>query len=77
MKIILANKYLYPRGGDCVYTLRLMELLKQAGHEVAPFSMHHPENIATDYDRYFVSHIDFRQELTDQYGDTRRVGSQK
>ncbi|MCP4582569.1 MAG: glycosyltransferase family 4 protein [candidate division Zixibacteria bacterium] len=63
LKIVIANKYLYPRGGDCLYTLRLMELLEKAGHTVIPFSMHHPENIKTDYDRYFVKHIDFREEL--------------
>ena len=63
MRIIVANKYLYPRGGDCIYTLRLMELLTSKGHEVIPFSMHHPQNIKTPYDRYFVPYIDFREEL--------------
>ncbi|OQX91556.1 MAG: hypothetical protein B6D58_07455, partial [candidate division Zixibacteria bacterium 4484_95] len=63
MKILIANKYLYPRGGDCLYTLRLMKLLTDAGHTVIPFSMHHPQNIKTDYDRYFVPYIDFREEL--------------
>ncbi len=63
MKIILANKYLYPRGGDCIYTLRLMDLLTRNGHQVYPFSMHHPQNITTKYSRYFVPYINFRDEL--------------
>jgi len=63
MKILIANKYLYPRGGDCIYTMRLMELLKEKGHTVIPFSMKHPENMKTDYDDYFVPYIDFREQL--------------
>ncbi|MDR2407040.1 MAG: glycosyl transferase family 1, partial [Bacteroidales bacterium] len=39
MKILLANKFYYPRGGDCVYVLSLEQLLKQHGHEVAIFAM--------------------------------------
>jgi len=63
LTIIVANKYLYPRGGDCLYTLRLMDLLSRKGHTVIPFSMHHPQNHKTTYDDYFVPHIDFREEL--------------
>lgn len=35
MKILLANKFYYRRGGDCVHTLNLEQLLKAHGHEVA------------------------------------------
>ncbi|MEE9552859.1 MAG: glycosyltransferase family 4 protein [candidate division Zixibacteria bacterium] len=63
MRILIANKYLYPRGGDCLYTLRLMDLLRDAGHEVIPFSMSHPENVKTGFEKYFVPYIDFREEL--------------
>lgn len=76
MKIIIANKYLYPRGGDCLYTLRLMKLLSDAGHTVIPFTMDHPQNIKTDYDKYFVPHIDFREELKkSNIGSALRVAS--
>ena len=34
MKILLANKFYYRRGGDCIYTLNLEQLLKAHGHEV-------------------------------------------
>ncbi len=63
MRVLIANKFLYPRGGDCLYTLRLMNLLSEAGHTVIPFTMHHPQNQKTAYDDYFVPHIDFREEL--------------
>ena len=44
MKILLANKFYYRRGGDCVHTLNLEQLLKAHGHEVAVFAMDYPEN---------------------------------
>ena len=34
MKILLINKYLYPKGGAETYTLKLGEYLSGAGHEV-------------------------------------------
>jgi glycosyltransferase involved in cell wall biosynthesis len=63
MKIVLANKYFYPKGGDCLYTLRLMKLLQNNGHTVIPFGMDHPQNIDTGYEKYFVPYIDFNVEL--------------
>lgn len=38
MKILLANKFYYRRGGDCIYMLNLEKLLKAHGHEVAVFA---------------------------------------
>lgn len=35
MKILLAYKFYYRRGGDCIYMLNLEQLLKDHGHEVA------------------------------------------
>lgn len=59
MKIILSNKFYYPRGGDCVCTINLEELLKQKGHDVAIFSMQHPENLETPWNKYFPSEVRF------------------
>ncbi|MBN1181908.1 MAG: glycosyltransferase [Bacteroidales bacterium] len=61
MKILLANKFYYPRGGDCIYTIGLEKLLKDKGHDVAVFSMQHPSNRASEYSSYFPSHIDFNK----------------
>ena len=47
MKILLANKFYYRRGGDCIYMLNLEQLLKTYGHDVAVFAMDYPENIET------------------------------
>lgn len=59
MKILLSNKYYYPRGGDCIYTISLENLLKKNGHDVAVFAMDYPENVETRYAQYFPSEISF------------------
>lgn len=63
MRIIMANTFHYARGGDCVYTLGLQELLEAHGHEVIPFAMHHPKNLHSSYSKYFVSYIDYVESL--------------
>jgi glycosyltransferase involved in cell wall biosynthesis len=61
MRIILANKFYYPRGGDCIYTIELERLLKSKGHEVAIFSMQHPSNLVSGFSEYFPSNVDFNK----------------
>jgi glycosyltransferase involved in cell wall biosynthesis len=61
MKILLSNKYYYYRGGDCIYTIELEELLKEKGHEVAVFTMQHSSNLSSEYSGYFPSEIDFNK----------------
>ena len=45
MRILLANKFYYTRGGDCICAINLEELLKKNGHEVAIFAMDFPKNL--------------------------------
>ena len=59
MKILLVNKFYYRRGGDCIYMLNLEQLLKTHGHDVAVFAMDYPENIETEWKRYFPNEIKF------------------
>lgn len=59
MKILLSNKFYYPRGGDCIYTLNLEHLLRQNGHETTIFAMQYPENLTSECNRYFPSEIKF------------------
>jgi len=59
MKIILSNKYYYPRGGDCVHVIALQKLLEEHGHEVAIFTMQHPENLPSNYSRFWPSLLDY------------------
>lgn len=60
MRILLANKFYYRRGGDCVYTINLEQLLKRHGHHVAVFAMKFPENLPTEYSNFFPSEVMFK-----------------
>lgn len=62
-RILIVNKFYYPRGGDCVVAMNLERLLKEAGHEVAVFSMHYPENVKSKWSPYFASQVDFDSNL--------------
>lgn len=58
-RVLIVNKFYYPRGGDCVCTINLERLLKEQGHEVAIYAMNYPENINCADSDYFASQIDF------------------
>lgn len=59
MKIMMVQKYHYRRGGDSVYMFNLAGILRREGHRMAHFSMHHPENMESEYSGYFTSELDF------------------
>lgn len=59
MKIVLVNKFLYPKGGDAISTLRTGELLTSRGHQVFYWGMKHPLNNRYPNDDTFVSTVDF------------------
>ena len=61
MRILLSNKFYYPKGGDCIYTMELEKLLIKNGHEVAIFTQQHPKNKKSKYSRYWPSGIDYSQ----------------
>ena len=63
-KILIANKFYYPRGGDCIYTISLAKLLKEHSHDTAIFAMQHPETISTKWNKYFPSEVNFGSNLS-------------
>ncbi len=63
MRILQVNKFNYLRGGADKYFLDISEALKKSGHEVAIFSMKHPKNLPSDYEKYFVSRVSFNEKL--------------
>lgn len=63
MKILHISNFYYNRGGDCTYLLSLMKLLEEKGHKNIIFSMKHQQNIPSAYSRYFISHINYVDEL--------------
>ena len=64
MRILLVNKYFYRKGGAETYFFALAEGLKALGHEVAFFSMRHPNNEASYWNKYFVSEKDYVGEIS-------------
>jgi len=59
MKILLINKYLFPKGGDAISTLNTGKLLTTKGHKVIFWGMDHPLNPPYPYEDNFVSYIDY------------------
>ena len=68
MKILLVNKFYYRRGGDCIYTMNLEQLLKSQGHSVAVFSMQYPHNEPSEWSRYWPGNMTKLDALVRPFG---------
>lgn len=62
MKILLINKYHYKKGGAERAYFDMADILREAGHEVAFFSMNHEKNEQTPWSKYFISEVDYRDQ---------------
>lgn len=63
LKVLMVNSFFYNRGGAEISAWETARVLEEQGHRVIPFSMKHPKNAASDYEKYFVSHIDYIESL--------------
>lgn len=68
MKILLANKFYYRRGGDCIYAMNLEKLLKEKGHEVAFYAMQYPENEPSEWSKYWPKNMSKVDAFTRPFG---------
>ena len=59
MKILMINKFLYPRGGCETYMLQLAEELKAKGHEVEYFGMYDEKNTVGNSLGLYTTNMDF------------------
>ena len=59
MKILMVNKFLYPRGGCETYMLNLAEELKAKGHEVEYFGMYDENNTVGNSRGLYTTNMDF------------------
>jgi len=64
VKVLLINKFLYPKGGDAVCTLSTGELLSRKGHQVFYWGMKHPDNPAFPHSEYFIENIDYDRKMS-------------
>jgi glycosyltransferase involved in cell wall biosynthesis len=61
MRLLLGNKYWYPKGGAESYLFEVMDELRARGVELVPFGMKHPRNRASTFERFFVDEVDYDQ----------------
>lgn len=59
MKILMVNKFLYPRGGSESYMLYLAEHLKKCGHQVEFFGMYDENNTVGNSAGLYTQNMDF------------------
>lgn len=69
MKILLVNKFHYFRGGAERAYFDTARVLRNAGHEVAFFSMQHKENLPSEWESFFVENVDYHN----QYSISRKI----
>lgn len=62
MKILEVNKFFFMKRGAERHFFDLISLLEKKGHEVAVFSMWHPENKSSKWEKYFVSHVGYNDD---------------
>ena len=58
-RVLLVNKFYYPRGGDCVVVLNTEALLRESGVEAEVFAMQYPENLPARYQDSFAGEVSF------------------
>ena len=59
MRILMVNKFLYPRGGSESYMLYLGEHLEKMGHEVEYFGMYDENNTVGNKSGQYTQNMDF------------------
>lgn len=61
MKILMVNKFLYPRGGSESYMLYLAEHLRKMGHQVEYFGMYDEKNTVGNSAGLYTGNMDFHK----------------
>ena len=59
MKILIVNKFLYPKGGAETYSLKIGEELEKKGNEVQYFGMYDEKNTVGNHLKLYTKNIDF------------------
>ena len=64
LRIVIANKFWYRRGGQERVMFDEIAWLEAAGHEVAHFSVQHPENDSSPWADYFAPYLEIGVQST-------------
>lgn len=73
LKILIVNKFFYPRGGDCVVAMSTRRLLMERGHDVRAFAMNHPENIELPDETGYAKEVNFAGGIKAKLAGVRRI----
>lgn len=63
-RLLAINNYYYRRGGAEVVFLESAKLLADAGWDVVPFAMKHPQNLPSPWSEYFVDEIEYGEDYS-------------
>ena len=72
-RVLIVNKFYYPRGGDCIVAMNLERMLKEHEHEVAVLAMEFPENVDSGWNSYYASQVAFDGSLLNKLRATTRL----
>jgi len=61
MRILLVNKFIFPKGGAETYTFDVGKMLEEHGHEVQYFGLENEKNIVGNRVGSYVTNMDFSQ----------------
>lgn len=64
MRILEINKFYFIKGGAEKHFFDVVSLLQKNRHEVAIFSMRHPRNKKTSWNKYFLSTVGYNHDYT-------------
>ena len=73
MKVLLINKFLYPKGGAETYVFKLGKALTDNGHSVEYFGLENENNIVGNAVGEYVSHMDFGEGIKKNLGAPFRM----
>lgn len=73
MNILVVNWAWYPTGGDWTYVENAVNIYRQQGHTVIPFSMKDERNLPTEYSKYFIENIDYKKVNKNSISDGVKV----
>ncbi|MBD3246214.1 MAG: glycosyltransferase [Candidatus Omnitrophica bacterium] len=59
VKVLLVNKFLYPKGGDAICTLETARVLEANGHEAVCWGIRDPRNSSFPHEDTFLAPVDF------------------
>lgn len=59
MNILFITTNWRETGGDWTFTKEFIKIFEKNGHKVIPFAMEHPENLPSNYSRYFIEKINY------------------